>query len=257
MTYCVAIKVNHGIVFASDSRTNAGVDYISTYSKMYTFDLPEDRVMVLLSSGNLATTQAVINCIKRDIEDDAPVSLKSVHYLYDAANYIGKISQQYQHEHEAALKHSNINPEASFILGGQIHGHEQQIYLVYPQGNYITASEDTPYLQIGETKYGKPILDRVVRAETSLEDAARCALVSLDSTMRSNISVGPPLEMAICEQDDLKITRYTRLDYGTPFYSALQKGWNDGLRRAFNRLPRFDWEHPTLVKDNENQPGSK
>lgn len=257
MTYCVAVKVERGIVFASDSRTNAGVDYISTYSKMYTFDLPDDRVMVLLSSGNLATTQAVINCIKRDIEDDSPVSLKSVHYLYDAANYIGKISQRYQHEHESALTHSHISPEASFILGGQIHGHEQQIYLIYPQGNYITASEETPYLQIGETKYGKPILDRVIRADTSLEDAARCALVSLDSTMRSNISVGPPLEMAICEHNDFKITRYTRLDYGEPFYTSLQQGWNDGLRLAFDRLPRFDWEQPTLVKDNKNHPGSK
>ena len=256
MTYCVAIKVSRGIVFASDSRTNAGVDYISTYSKMYTFDLPDDRVIVLLSSGNLATTQAVINCIKRDIEDDAPVSLKSVHYLYDAANYIGKLSQEYQHEHELALKHSNISPEASFILGGQIHGHEQEIYLIYPQGNYITASEETPYLQIGETKYGKPILDRVVHASTSLEDAARCALVSLDSTMRSNISVGPPLELAICEHNDFKITRYLRLDYGTPFYNSLQEGWNDGLRRAFDLLPRFEWEQPTLVKESEKLPGS-
>jgi putative proteasome-type protease len=253
MTYCVAIKVNRGIVFASDSRTNAGVDYISTYSKMYSFDLPEDRVMVLLSSGNLATTQQVINCIMRDIEDDAPVSLKSVHYLYDAANYVGKISQEYQRKHASALQHSGINPEASFILGGQIHGREQQIYLIYPQGNYITASEDTPYLQIGETKYGKPILDRVIRTDTTLEDAARSALVSLDSTMRSNISVGPPLELAICEPDEYKIKRYMRLDYGTPFYSGLQKSWNDGLRRAFNRLPRFDWEQPTLVKDNKNQ----
>ena len=254
MTYCVAIKVNRGMVLASDSRTNAGVDYISTYSKMYTFDLPEDRVMVLLSSGNLATTQAVINCIKRDIEGDEPVSLKSVHYLYDAANYIGKLSQQYQHEHAAALHHSSISAEASFILGGQIHGHEQQIYLIYPQGNYISASEETPYLQIGETKYGKPILDRVISTTTTLEDASRCALVSLDSTMRSNISVGPPLELAICEHNDFTITRYLRLDYGTPLYSTLQKSWNDGLRRAFNRLPRFEWEQPVLVKGNKNQP---
>lgn len=256
MTYCVAVKVNRGIVFASDSRTNAGVDYISTYSKMYTFDLPDDRVIVLLSSGNLATTQAVINSLKRDIKDEAKTSLKNVQYLYDAANYIGKLSQEYQGEHATALQNSNISPEASFILGGQIRGHEQEIYLIYPQGNYITASDETPYLQIGETKYGKPILDRVVRADTTLEDAARCALVSLDSTMRSNISVGPPLELAICEHDDFKITRYMRLDYGTSFYSALQKGWNDGLRRAFNRLPRFEWEQPTLVKQNKNQPSS-
>ena len=190
MTYCVAIKVGKGIVFASDSRTNAGVDYISTYSKMYSFDLPDDRAMVLLSSGNLATTQAVINYVKRDIQNDASINLKNVHYLYDAADYIGKMSQQYQKEHGEALRKNGISAEASFILGGQIHGHEQEIYLIYPQGNYISASEDTPYLQIGETKYGKPILDRVIRTDTTLEDAARCALVSLDSTIRSNISVG-------------------------------------------------------------------
>lgn len=255
MTYCVAIKVNRGIVFASDSRTNAGVDYISTYSKMYTFELSDDRIMVLLSSGNLATTQAVMNSIKRDIKDEAAISLKNVHYLYDAANYIGKLSQEYQQEHATALNQSNISPEASFILGGQIRGHEQEIYLIYPQGNYITASEDTPYLQIGETKYGKPILDRVVRADTTLEDAARCALVSLDSTMRSNISVGPPLELSICEHDDFKITRYLRLDYGTPFYGSLQEGWNNGLRNAFDRLPRFEWEQPVLIKENQNQSG--
>jgi len=242
MTYCLAIKVKQGIVFASDSRTNAGVDYISTYSKMYTFDLPDDRVMVLLASGNLATTQAVINFIKRDIESDARVNLKNVHYLYEAADYIGALSQQYQREHGEALDKSGISAEASFILGGQIHGHAQEIYLIYPQGNYISASEDTPYLQVGETKYGKPILDRIIRTDTTLEDSARCALVSLDSTMRSNISVGPPVELAICEANDLRISRYLTLDFGTPFYTTMQKSWNDGLRRAFSRLPRFDWE---------------
>lgn len=252
MTYCVAIKVGQGLVFASDSRTNAGVDYISTYSKMYTFDLPEDRSVVLLSSGNLATTQAVINIIKRDIDDDATVNLKNAHYLYDVADYIGKLSQQYQKEHAEALRKGSISAEASFILGGQIHGHEQEIYLVYPQGNYISASADTPYLQIGETKYGKPILDRVIRTDTTLEDAARCALVSLDSTMRSNISVGPPIELAICVKGEFQISRYLTLDAGTPFYTTLQKSWNDGLRRAFNRLPRFEWELPGLVKDNKS-----
>jgi putative proteasome-type protease len=255
MTYCVAIKVDRGLVFASDSRTNAGVDYISTYSKMFTFDLPDDRVMVLLSSGNLATTQAVINNIKRDIENDSIINLKNVHYLYDAADYIGKLSQRYQREHGETLHRSGISAEASFILGGQIHGHEQEIYLIYPQGNYISTSEDTPYLQIGETKYGKPILDRIIRAETTLEDASRCALVSLDSTMRSNISVGPPIELAICNHNDFKISRYVTLNVGTPFYTTLQKSWNDGLRRAFNRLPRFEWEAPILVKDSKsNQP---
>ncbi len=252
MTYCVAIKVNDGIVFASDSRTNAGVDYISTYSKMYTFDLPDDRVMVIVSSGNLATTQAVINSINRDIENDAETSLKTVNYLYDAASYIGKLSQAYQTEHGEALRKNGISVEASFILGGQIRGRKQKVYLVYPQGNYICASEETPYLQIGETKYGKPILDRVIRAETTLEDAARCALVSLDSTMRSNISVGPPVELVMCKHNEYKISNYMSLDYTTPLFTTLQKSWNDGLRRAFNRLPRFAWEQPTLVKDNKS-----
>ena len=134
MTYCVAIKVGQGLVFASDSRTNAGVDYISTYSKMYTFDLPDDRSMVLLSSGNLATTQSVINTIKRDIESDATINMKNAHYLYDVADYIGRLSQQYQKEHGEALRKGGVSAEASFILGGQIHGHEQEIYLIYPQG---------------------------------------------------------------------------------------------------------------------------
>ena len=248
MTYCLAIKVNSGIIFASDSRTNAGVDYVSTFSKMHTFDLGDDRVVVLLSSGNLATTQAVINNVRRDIEANATVNLKNVTYLFDAANYIGQLSQKVQREHRAALQESNISPEASFILGGQIRGREQKIYLIYPQGNYISASDDTPYLQVGETKYGKPILDRVIRPDTLLEDAARCALVSLDSTMRSNISVGPPLELAICEANSLRISRRLSLTYGTPLYTALQKNWNEGIRRAFNRLPRFDWEGPVLVK---------
>jgi putative proteasome-type protease len=243
MTYCLAIKVNDGLVFASDSRTNAGVDYVSTYSKMSSFSLPDERLLVLLGSGNLATTQAVVSTIQRDLErTDAETSLFTVRDVGDAAHYIGELSRRVQKQHAEALRADNISAEASFIVGGQIRGRPQEIYLVYPQGNYIRASEETPYLQIGETKYGKPILDRIVAAETSVEDAARCALVSLDSTMRSNISVGPPLELAICLRDSLKIDRRLSLKYGTPYYTMLQKRWNEGLRRAFERLPRFDWE---------------
>lgn len=243
MTYCLAIKVNDGLVFASDSRTNAGVDYVSTYSKMSTFGVPDERLLVLLSSGNLATAQAVVNAIQRDLERlDAEINLFTVRDICDAAHYIGGISQAVQKQHAEALRADGINVEASFIVGGQIRGRPQQIYMVYPQGNYIRASEETPYLQIGETKYGKPILDRIVGAETSVEDAARCALVSLDSTMRSNISVGPPLELAICLRDSLKVDQRLSLKYGTPYFTALQKRWSEGLRRAFDRLPRFEWE---------------
>jgi len=248
MTYCLAIKVNDGLVFASDSRTNAGVDYINTYSKMHTFTLPGDRVMVLLSSGNLATTQAVINALRRDLDEDAETNLGKVHYLFDAAQYIGRLSQRIQAEHATALLAHNISAEASFILGGQIRGQPLQLYLIYPEGNYISASDDTPFVQIGETKYGKPILDRVIRTATTLEDSARCALVSLDSTMRSNISVGPPVELLIYKKDTLGITQRLSLHNNTPLFISLQKSWNDGIRRAFSRLPRFDWEFPDPTK---------
>jgi putative proteasome-type protease len=243
MTYCLAIKVNKGLVFASDSRTNAGVDYITTYSKMHRFIWPDERVVILLSAGNLATTQAVVNIINKDLEDpDSKLNLRTVEHLYEAAHYIGMLSQKEQLQHEERLKKRQISGEASFILGGQIAGKSPEIYLIYPQGNYISASTETPYLQIGENKYGKPILDRIVSPSTSLEDAARCALVSLDSTMRSNISVGPPVELAIYYQDSLDEPHHQKLSLNSPLYKSLQKRWNEGLRRVFNRLPRFEWE---------------
>lgn len=243
MTYCLAIKVEDGLVFASDSRTNAGVDYVSIYSKMHTFQLTEGRVFVLLSAGNLATSQAVVNALRRDLSDPhAPVSLDSVQFPFDAAHYVGEISVRVQNEHPEVMKTSGVNVEASFILGGQIGPGEHEIYLIYPQGNYISTSEETPYLQIGETKYGKPILDRIVTPQTSLEDAARCALVSEDSTMRSNISVGPPVELLIYRADTLAVDKRLLLKPQSAMFESLQKTWNEGLRRAFDGLPRFDWE---------------
>jgi len=243
MTYCLAIKVNDGLVFASDSRTNAGVDYISTFRKMHQFGVPGERLIMLLASGNLATTQAVLNVIQRDLEDpSAAENLNTFHYLFDAAHYIGKISQRVQDEYREVLKGDGMSAETSFILGGQIHGRDPNLYLIYPQGNYISASTETPYLQIGETKYGKPILDRIIRPETTLEDAARCALVSIDSTMRANISVGPPVDLSIYRREELTIRNHLTLEYGTPMWRVMQKRWNEGLQRAFERLPRFEWE---------------
>jgi len=243
MTYCLAIKVDDGLVFASDSRTHAGVDYASVYSKMHRFELHSDRLVVMLAAGSLATTQAVMNHIRRDLENPGAIaSLNAVSYLFDAAAYVGEISVKVQEQHWSAMNRSGFSAEASFILGGQIQGHPHEIYLIYPQGNYISASSDTPYLQIGETKYGKPILDRMTTAGTSLDDAARCALVSLDSTMRSNISVGPPLELAIYRKDKFAIEHYLNLDTLSPFYAEMQRQWNEGIKAAFNLLPRFDWE---------------
>lgn len=243
MTYCLAMKVNKGLVFASDSRTNAGVDYVSTYSKMNSFSFPGDRIFVILTAGNLATSQAVMNKICTDLESDLPdFPLKSAKHLYEVAHYIGQLSQAEQQQHVDAMGQSKLSGEASFIVGGQIGEQEPGIYQVYPQGNYISASPETPYLQIGETKYGKPILDRIISPTTSLEDAARCALVSLDSTIRSNISVGPPLEVAIYKNHSLEEPKHIKLTLNSPMYKSIQKRWNEGLARAFKRLPRFDWE---------------
>lgn len=243
MTYCLAIKVNDGLIFASDSRTHAGVDYASVYSKMHRFELGEEGLLVLLAAGSLATTQAVLNQIRRDLEDpEAKASLKTMDYVFDVANYVGGISVRVQDQHSSAMQRCGFSAEASFILGGQLDGKDPEIMLIYPQGNYITVAPDTPYLQIGETKYGKPILDRMICPTTTLEDAARCALVSLDSTMRSNISVGPPLELSIYRRDSFRISHYLNLEPTSPFHRAIQKNWAEGIRRAFNGLPRFDWE---------------
>jgi putative proteasome-type protease len=242
MTYCVAIKVNQGLVFGSDSRTNAGVDYVSVYSKMHSFAVPGERVFVLLTAGNLATTQMVVNLIQRDMERGAAGGLTGADYLYDAAHYVGELSVEVQERHAEALKQSGNSPEATFILGGQIKGRPPDIYRIYAEGNCVTASPETPYLQIGESKYGKPILDRIVNPALTLADAGRCALVSLDSTMRSNISIGPPIELAFYKADAFELTPHLSLKPNSPYYASVQKQWNEGLKRAFKRLPTFDWE---------------
>lgn len=243
MTYCLAISVNKGLVFASDSRTNAGVDYVTTYSKMHSFVWPDERFCVLLTAGNLATSQAVVNILKKDLEEPKNhFNLRKGKHLHEVAHYVGQISQREQAQHASAMKRTGANAEASFILGGQIAGQPPEIFLIYPQGNYISASSETPYLQIGENKYGKPVLDRIVTLETSLEDAARCALVSLDSTIRSNISVGPPVELCIHNGGVIAAPYHTRLTLSSPMYKNLCKSWNEGLHSAFAGLPRFDWE---------------
>jgi putative proteasome-type protease len=243
MTYCLAIKVMEGVVFASDSRSNAGVDYVSVYSKMHSFGVPGERSFILLTAGNLATTQAVVNLIHRDLDNPrARRGLNKAKYLHDAANYVGELSVEVQERHADALKQSGNSAQASFILGGQIKGRPPNVYRIYPEGNCITASPETPYLQIGESKYGKPILDRLVTSGMSLEDAARCALVSIDSTIRSNVSVGPPLELTIYRNDALAPGHHMTLKLNSPLYTAIQKNWGNGIKQAFQKLPRFDWE---------------
>jgi putative proteasome-type protease len=241
MTYCLAVKTHSGIVLASDSRTNAGLDYVNSYSKMHTFSVPGERAFALLTAGNLGTTQAVVHRLRRDIEDaNAPRSLRTVDYLFDAAEYVGTVSCQVQAHRCAVPKTEHINFEATFILGGQIKGRSHEIVLIYPEGNYITASPANPFLQIGETKYGKPILDRIVSLDTTLEAAARCALVSIDSTMRSNVSVGPPIDLAIYNKDSFEIGPRLTLEADSGYYLALREGWGTGIKEAFDRLPKLD-----------------
>lgn len=247
MTYCLAISLKAGLIFISDSRTNAGVDNVSTYSKMYGFGVPGERQFVLLTSGNLATSQGVAAQVKRDIKQNQPVNLMTVPNINDAAEYIGEINRAQQEKHTS----NPANYEASFIIGGQITGHTHAAYMVYPQGNYITTSHDTPYLQIGENKYGKPILDRILRPDSTLETAAMCGLVSMDSTMRSNLTVGPPIEVTIYEAGSLLPGRYYRFEEDSEYLRELKRQWDKLLKDAFKKLPPVAWSSTWDKKDDD------
>lgn len=243
MTYCVGIQINTGLVFASDSRTNAGVDNIGTYSKMHPFVKEGEAMLVLLSSGNLATSQSVISRIQKDIKNPgARQSLFKASDMSEACSYVGEISRGVQKQYAVEDQQSGFNVEATFILGGQIGNERPHLALIYPQGNYLLATAETPFFQIGELKYGKTILDRIIEPSISLEDAARCALVSLDSTSRSNVGVGPPFELLIYRKDSLRIDYRFKYDLESDYYKQLRQSWAENIRTAFYALPRFDWE---------------
>lgn len=246
MTYCVAVSVSAGMVFCSDSRTNAGVDQISTYSKMFRFDLGPTRQFVVLTAGNLATTQATIAQMKKDVRQNAEISLNTVSSIGEAADYLGEVSRSQQEKH--AL--NGLGFQASFILGGQIGGSDHRIVMIYPEGNHITSSKDTPFLQIGESKYGKPILDRILTLDTPLETASLCAMVSMDSTMRSNLTVGPPIEVLIYQAGSFNMHRHYRFDEDSQFLRDLKRAWDNKLKEAFHQLPPLALEQQPLTPDN-------
>lgn len=236
MTYCLAISVNDGIVFCSDSRTNAGIDQISTYSKMFRFGYDGSRQFCVLSSGNLATTQGVISRLKSDIKNNSDVNLMTVASMEEAAEYLGEVSLRQQ-------KKTSGGPgfEASFIIGGQIWDNRPEIMLIYPEGNHITTSMDTPYLQIGESKYGKPILDRILTPGTGLDTCALCALVSMDSTLRSNLTVGPPVEVMIYYRNTFVLADHHRFDANSEFLREISRSWDQRLKDAFQQMPPLSW----------------
>jgi putative proteasome-type protease len=240
--------VDQGLVLASDSRTNAGVDQLSTYSKMFTFGIDGERAFVVLNAGNLATTQAVITQIKRDIKQMTPVNLFSVTDMNEAAEYLGQVSQTQQNKTLSSTAGSNIDASASFILGGQIAGGRPEVFMIYSAGNFIAATKENPYQQIGEVKYGKPILDRIINAQTSLEQAATCAMLSMDSTMRSNATVGPPIEVLIYERDSLVLNRRFAFKADDPYLIGIKQAWDLKIKEAFSELLPYEW-HPSSDPD--------
>ena len=240
MSYCVAVSVDEGLVVTSDSRTNAGIDNVSTFSKMHVFATRDDRSLVLLSAGNLATSQAVVEQLRRDKRDNATVNLNSVHYLSEAADYLGRINIEKQKAHIESAAASGFKPTATFILAGQLGDEPPGAYLVYPEGNSITTSRQTPFLQIGESKYGKPVLDRFITMSTPLDEAGLCCLISMDSTLRSNASVGPPVELLIYRKDSFHFDEYYSFDADDEYLLLLKRCWQEELRNAFLALPHYD-----------------
>jgi putative proteasome-type protease len=244
MTYCVAVRLDTGMIFASDSRTNAGVDHVATFTKMRVYEKKDDRVIVVLSSGNLAITQGVINIIDRQARTEAEEGVETIWTatsMYDAAAQVGDALREMARRDGPFLAQANIEVGTNMLVGGQIKGEQPRLFHVYTQGNFIEATDDTPYFQLGESKYGKPILDRVVSMATPQKEAAKCVLISFDSTMKSNISVGLPIDVLWYPRDALRVGLQQRIREGDPYFTMLRSRWGGGLRRVFSELPDPDW----------------
>jgi len=242
MTYCIGLMLDEGIVFASDSRTNAGVDNIGKFCKMTVFERAGDRVIVLLSSGSLAGTQAVIGVLnQRCVAEDGSANLWAARTMFDVAMLVSDAMRDIERRDGEYLEQNDMAFNASFIVGGQISGDSQRLFRIYAEGNFIEAGIDTPYFQTGETKYGKPIIERVISPTTLVEDAIKCVLVSFDSTMRSNLSVGMPIDLLCYERDSLEVCKRRRFEEGDAYFTALGRAWGEGTRRVFRQIPKLDW----------------
>ena len=241
MTYCVGMMLDEGIIFASDSRTNAGMDNIAKFCKMAVFERRGDRVLVMLSSGNLAGTQAVLGVLNRRCADGDIPNLWNAGSMFEVAELVADAMRDIERRDGAYLQENEVSFNASFIVGGQVAGEPARLFRIYAEGNFIEAGLDTPYLQTGETKYGKPIIDRVVSRATPLADATKCVLVSFDSTMRSNLSVGMPIDLICYERDSLAVTKRRRFDEGDAYFNELSRDWSEGTRQVFRALPELPW----------------
>ena len=242
MTYCVGLLVDTGLVMLSDSRTNAGVDQINTFRKMATFVRQGERALVLLAAGNLAITQAVINLLHELIDEaSGQPPIFAAKNMFDAARVVGSALRDIHKRDAEALENHGHEFNATFILGGQIRGEPPRLFNVYSAGNFVESSADTTYFQIGESKYGKPIVDRVISRSSSLAQASKCALVSMDSTIRSNLSVGPPLDLAIIRRDDFRLHTHLSIELDHPYFAMIRKRWGAALREVFSDLPDPIW----------------
>lgn len=244
MTYCLGVLLNDGLVFAADSRTNAGVDNISTYRKLHAFETPGERLIVVLSAGNLATTQSVLSQLEEGIvvdESNEGKTLYNVPSMYGAAQLVGEALRGVTERHGAHMASQSADVSATFLVGGQINGRRMRLFQVYSAGNFIEATEDTSYLQIGEAKYGKPILQRVVHPNMGLLDAAKCAIVSMDSTIRANISVALPLDILVYRKDTCRTATHQRILDDDPYFNTVSTQWGEGLRNLYEELPNPTW----------------
>jgi len=239
MTYCVGLLLNAGMVCLSDTRTNAGLDNISTYRKMFTFEDPGERVMVIMASGSLSVSQTTLARLQDAIDDSDASSETSIMLaptMLKVASIVGNMLATVREEVDEKLSAMSEGASASLILAGQRKGGDMRLFLIYPEGNFIEATPDTPFLQIGEHKYGKPILDRVITPETSLVDAQKAVLLSMDSTLRSNLSVGMPLDLCVIEKDACRVTMQRRIEPNDPAFQAMSEAWSDTLREGFRRV---------------------
>ena len=263
MTYCVAIKLNAGLVFLSDSRTNAGLDQISTFRKMIVYEKPDDRFMVLLSAGNLSISQSVREILQveqlKDSEDGEPITIWNAKSMFDACRVLGAAVRRVYDRDAQALKQSGVDFNVSLIFGGQIAGEGMRLFQMYSAGNFIEATTETPYFQIGESKYGKPVLDRVLIPTLPLDEAAKCALVSMDSTLKSNLSVGLPLDLVVYEAGRLQSDKVVCIDNDNPYFQMLHGSWGHKLREVFDSIEDPVWDGsatqlPLVVNNARAQP---
>ncbi len=245
MTYCVAVKLDAGLVFLSDSRTNAGLDQIGTFRKMMVYERPGDRFMVMLSAGNLSISQQVREILQIEELDDGagpPVTIWNATSMFGAARVLGASMRRVYDQDGASLKKSGLDFNASMIFGGQVRGEAMRLFLVYSAGNFIEATRETCFFQIGESKYGKPVLDRMIRPATPLDEAAKCVLVSMDSTLKSNLSVGLPLDLAIYEANRFESSQIVCIDERNPYFQMIRSSWGEKLRQAFESIDDPQWD---------------